>query len=77
MTESGSVLLDRAQIERALTALGDRLVRRGVVLGYWLSAARVPAEVITTETFTQLNGYICQCGHSPLCKRLPHKWPAM
>ena len=31
MTESGSVLLDRAQIERAFTALGDRLVQRGVV----------------------------------------------
>ena len=31
MTEPGSVLLDRAQIERAFTALGDRLVRRGVV----------------------------------------------
>lgn len=32
MTEPGSVLLDRAQIERAFTALGDRLVRRGDVL---------------------------------------------
>jgi predicted nucleotidyltransferase len=31
VTESGSVLLDRAQIERAFTALGDRLVQRGVV----------------------------------------------
>ena len=31
MTEPGSVLLDRAQIEQAFTALGDRLVRRGVV----------------------------------------------
>lgn len=31
MTEPGSVLLDRAQIERAFTALGDRLVQRGVV----------------------------------------------
>jgi predicted nucleotidyltransferase len=31
VTEPGSVLLDRAQIERAFTALGDRLVRRGVV----------------------------------------------
>jgi hypothetical protein len=32
VTEPGSVLLDRAQIERAFTALGDRLVRCGVVL---------------------------------------------
>jgi hypothetical protein len=31
VTEPGSVLLDRAQIEQAFTALGDRLVRRGVV----------------------------------------------
>lgn len=31
MTEPGSVLLGRAQIERAFTALGDRLVQRGVV----------------------------------------------
>jgi hypothetical protein len=31
VTEPGSILLDRAQIERAFTALGDRLVRRGVV----------------------------------------------
>lgn len=31
MTEPGSVLLDRAQIERAFTVLGDRLVQRGVV----------------------------------------------
>lgn len=31
MTEPGSVLLDRAQLERAFTALGDRLPRRGVV----------------------------------------------
>jgi hypothetical protein len=31
VTEPGSVLLDRAQIERAFTALGDRLLQRGVV----------------------------------------------
>jgi hypothetical protein len=31
VTEPGNVLLDRAQLERAFTALGDRLVRRGVV----------------------------------------------
>ena len=31
MTEPGSVLLDRAQLERAFTALGERLVRLGVV----------------------------------------------
>lgn len=31
MTEPGSVLLDRAQLERAFTAPGERVVRRGVV----------------------------------------------
>ncbi len=31
MTEPESVLLDRAQLERAFTALGDRLVQRGIV----------------------------------------------
>lgn len=31
MTDPAGVPLDREQLERALTALGDRLVRRGVV----------------------------------------------
>jgi predicted nucleotidyltransferase len=31
VTEPGNVLLDREQLERAFTALGDRLIRRGVV----------------------------------------------
>ena len=31
MTDPGNVLLDRAQLERAFTARGDRLVRRGMV----------------------------------------------
>lgn len=31
MTEPGNVLFGRAELERAFTALGDRLVRRGVV----------------------------------------------
>ena len=31
MTEPGGILLDRVQLERAFTALGERLVRRGVV----------------------------------------------
>jgi hypothetical protein len=31
VTDPRSVLLDREQLERAFTALGDRLVRRGVV----------------------------------------------
>ena len=31
MTEPGSVLFGREQLEQAFTALGERLVRRGVV----------------------------------------------
>ena len=31
MTEPGEALLGRAEIERAFTALGERLARRGVV----------------------------------------------
>lgn len=31
MTEPGGVLLDRVQLERAFTALGERMVRRGMV----------------------------------------------
>jgi hypothetical protein len=31
MTEPGDVLLDRAKLEQAFTALGDRLAQRGVV----------------------------------------------
>jgi hypothetical protein len=31
VTEPGGVLLDRVQLERAFTALGERMVRRGVV----------------------------------------------
>jgi hypothetical protein len=31
VTESEGVLLDRVQLERAFTALGERLVQRGVV----------------------------------------------
>jgi hypothetical protein len=31
VTDPGGVLMGRADLERAFTALGDRLVRRGVV----------------------------------------------
>ena len=31
MTEPGGVLLNRVQLERAFTALGERMVRRGMV----------------------------------------------
>jgi len=39
VTEPDDVLLGRAEIERAFTALGERLVRRGVVADVFVSAA--------------------------------------
>jgi len=39
VTEPDDVLLGRAEIERAFTALGERLVCRGVVADYSSSAA--------------------------------------
>ena len=44
MTEPGDVLLDRVQLERAFTALGERLLRRGVVADIFIvgGAARRP-----------------------------------
>ena len=49
MTEPDDVLLGRAEIERAFTALGERLVRRGVVsvvaswrMSSWLAVPRWP-----------------------------------
>lgn len=47
MTEPGDVLLGRAEIERAFTALGERLARRGVVADVFVvgDAARVTRDV--------------------------------
>ena len=43
MTEPGDVLLGREEIERAFTALGERLARRGVVADVlWLAVPRWP-----------------------------------
>ena len=41
MTDPGGVLLDREQLERAFTALGDRLVRRGVVADVFILAEMI------------------------------------
>ncbi len=49
MTEPGSVLLDRAQIERAFTVLGDRLVRRGVVADIFIVGGAAMALHIAPE----------------------------
>ena len=43
MTDPGSVLLDREQLERAFTALGDRLVRRGVVADVFIAGGAAMA----------------------------------
>jgi hypothetical protein len=47
VTEPGDVLLGRAEIERAFTALGERLARRGVVADVFVvgDAARVTRDV--------------------------------
>ena len=36
MSEAGSVLFGRAELERAFTALGERLVRGGIVAGIFM-----------------------------------------
>ena len=43
MTEPRSVLFDRAQLERAFTALGERLVLRGVVADVFVVGGAVMA----------------------------------
>ena len=43
MTDPGNVLLDRAQLERAFTALGDRLVRRGIVADVFIGGGAAMA----------------------------------
>jgi len=43
VTEPGSVLLDRVQLERAFTALGERLVRRGAVADVFIGGGAAMA----------------------------------
>jgi hypothetical protein len=43
VTEPGGVLLDRVQLERAFTVLGERLVRRGVVAGVFAAGGAAMA----------------------------------
>jgi hypothetical protein len=49
MTGSDDVLLGRAELERAFTALGERLARRGVVAEVFISAVR-PWRWLTTRS---------------------------
>ncbi len=53
MTEPGSVLLDRAQLERAFTALGERLVRRGVVADVFVVGGAAMALAYDTTRVTR------------------------
>ena len=49
MTEPGSVLLDRVQLERAFTALGERLVQRGVVADVFVVGGAAMALAYATK----------------------------
>jgi predicted nucleotidyltransferase len=53
VTEPGSVLLDRAQLERAFTALGERLVRRGVVADVFVVGGAAMALAYDTTRVTR------------------------
>lgn len=53
MTEPASVLLDRAQLERAFTALGERLVRRGVVADVFIVGGAAMALAYDATRVTQ------------------------
>ena len=50
MTEPDDVLLGRAEIERAFTALGERLVRRGVVRTRDIDDLRLLAGIIGVDS---------------------------
>ena len=52
MTEADDVLFGRAELERAFTALGERLARRGVVADVFVvgGAAMAPAYDATRVT---------------------------
>ena len=53
MTESEGVLLDRVQLERAFTALGERLVQRGVVADVFVVGS---AAYVHDKTLVRCNG---------------------
>jgi hypothetical protein len=53
VTEPDSVLLDRAQLERAFTALGERLVRRGVVADVFVVGGAAMALAYDTTRVTR------------------------
>ena len=49
MTDPAGVLLDRAQLERAFTALGERLVRRGVVADLFVVGGAAMTHAVAGE----------------------------
>jgi hypothetical protein len=49
VTEPGDVLLGRAEIERAFTALGERLARRGVVADAFVAGRLADLALQTSE----------------------------
>jgi hypothetical protein len=69
VTEPGSVLLDRAQIEEAFTALGDRLVRRGVVADVFIVGGAAMALAYDATRVTRML-IRCSC-RTALCLRKP------
>lgn len=53
MTDPGSVLLDRAGLERAFTALGERLLRRGVTADLFVVGGAAMALAYDAERVTR------------------------
>lgn len=53
MTDPAGVLLDRAQLERAFTALGERLARRGVVADLFVVGGAAMALAYDTTRATR------------------------
>ena len=53
MSETGGVLLGRAELERAFTALGERLLRRGVVADIFIVAGAAMALAYDADRATR------------------------
>ena len=53
MSETGGVLLGRAELERAFTALGERLLRRGVVADIFIVGGAAMALAYDADRVTR------------------------
>jgi hypothetical protein len=60
VSEAGSVLFGRAELERAFTALGERLVRRGVVTDIFMLAAASGLGRQMGSRLARLGGWSCR-----------------